>query len=94
MLKNLANVYVVGDITSWINNMGQAVLGIVAIVVGISLIVRALWDIRDGIGKATKDWPKAGIGILVGTVGAFIMYWGATNIISFFKDAGNSIPKS
>ncbi|EKZ0201717.1 hypothetical protein AAK913_12065 [Enterococcus faecium] len=77
----------------WITNVGTWVLSIVALAVGFFLLVRALLDVRSGLGADNKDWGKVAIGVVVGLVGGFIGYWGANNIINFFKTNGQQIPR-
>lgn len=79
--------------TSWISNVGSWGTGVVALIVGVLLIIRALLDVRAAVGTENKDWGKAGIGILVGILGGFIGWWGAEQIIGFFKNDGADVPK-
>ncbi|MGK3595490.1 hypothetical protein ACSLPC_28240, partial [Escherichia coli] len=62
--------------------------------VGFYLIGRALLDLKEGLGGKSKDFSKAGIGIVIGLVGGLIGWWGVNNILNFFKTNGQQIPKA
>lgn len=78
----------------WMVNIGTWIISLAALGVGIFLIVRALFDVREGLGGKSKDFGKAAIGIAIGLVGGFIGWWGGSNILNFFKNNGQQIPKA
>lgn len=78
----------------WMTNIGTFGLTIVALFVGFYLIGRALLDLKEGLGGKSKDFSKAGIGIVIGLVGGLIGWWGVNNILNFFKTNGQQIPKA
>ncbi|KRL79202.1 hypothetical protein [Ligilactobacillus equi] len=82
------------DATSLINNVGKWVLGLLLLIVGFALIARGVGDFWEGFkGKGkSKDWGAIVVGIVTGAVGAIFLYWGADQIISTFKNVGDSVP--
>ena len=78
---------------TWITNVGTWVLSIVLLVVGFVLIVRAVLDVRAGLGEENKDWKTVGWGIVVGLIGGLLGWAGAQWILDFFKTNGQNIPK-
>lgn len=67
-------------------------LNLVMIAVGSFLIIRGLIDVGGALGGRRKEWGSAIMGIGIGLLGGFIGWWGATNIIDFFKSNGDEIP--
>lgn len=89
------NTVLAGTATeTWAKNVLTWVLGIVLIVVGMFLIIRAVLDLRVALGSDNKEWGKAAIGVIVGVLGGWLAYMGTSSIISLFKATGNDIPKS
>lgn len=83
------------DATSnWIQNVGTWATGLVALAVGLLLIIRALLDVRAALGSENKEWGKACIGLFVGIIGGLIGWWGAEQIINWFKNDSAGVPKS
>lgn len=79
-------------VTQYVNKVGEWGLGVVMLLVGFGLIIAAVRDLYAGLAPANKDMKKAGIGVAIGILGALIMYWGATNIMGFFKGLSTEVP--
>lgn len=97
MLATLFNfsTMLLGDSTSsWITTVGTWALGLVALAVGFFLLIRALLDLRSALGGDNKEWGKAVVGLFIGLIGGLIGWWGASSIISWFRNNGNTIPHS
>lgn len=86
-------VVTAGTFQDWISNIGTWGLGLVALVVGLGLIGRGIMDLWSALGKENKEWSKALVGFIVGTLGGLIGWWGAKAIISFFQGNSSEIPK-
>ncbi|WP_412771626.1 hypothetical protein [Ligilactobacillus murinus] len=83
------------DVLSLLKNLLNWGLGIVLVFVGGWLILVALFDLKAGLGKTgDKDFKTAGIGILIGAVGALLLYMAAQTWIGILKGAGDNIPTS
>lgn len=93
-LANITPYLVANNTMNWVTSMGSWGTDVVALIVGSLLIIRALLDVRSALGTDNKDWGKAGIGFLVGILGGFLGWWGASGIIAFFKNDGADVPKS
>lgn len=80
------------DVTSFINNWGMFILSAVILIVGFILIIAAIKDIGAGLAPKQKDFKTAGIGFVIGVVGAFFLYWSASSLIAMFKGVGANLP--
>ena len=80
--------------TSWLNNVGNWGLGLVALAVGIFLIIVAIISLAQALGGKDKQWGKALEGLAVGVIGGLLGWWGASSIISFMRRMGNEVPHS
>lgn len=61
---------------------------VVAIVGGLYLVVRGIMDIIGALGKGSKDWKSAGIGLGVAIIGGAIIAMGINGFKSFADDTG------
>lgn len=77
---------------NWIQTVGTWAVGLIALAVGLFLIGRAVVDVRAALGGSTKKWGDAVIGVIVGVIGGLLGWWGASNIIGFFKTSGATVP--
>jgi len=75
-----------------VSDVGKWAISLASLGVGFWLIVWAIIDIGAGLGGKNKEWGKAILGIFIGIVGGFFGWWGAKNILSFFKSNGDEIP--
>lgn len=83
------------DALSLIKNLLDWGLNIVLAFVGGWLMLVALFDLKAGLGKTgDKDYKTAGVGILIGAVGALLFYMTAPFWINVVRGAGDSIPTS
>lgn len=75
-----------------LTTVGTWAIGLLLIGAGMFLVGRAILDVRAAIGKETKEWWKAVIGVFVGIVGGFMTIAGAQRILSWFQGAGSELP--
>lgn len=76
----------------WIQTVGTWGLGLLLLACGFFLIGRAILDIRHALGSDNKEWGKAGLGLFIGLIGGLMTVWGASSLISWFQNNGQSIP--
>jgi hypothetical protein len=92
---DMMNNFVVGaQLSNWINHTGSWVLGAIALGCGFVLIISGIVVITINLMGTTQSWGKALAGLLIGIVGGLIGWWGASSMISFFKNQGKEIPHS
>lgn len=77
---------------STIADVGKWAVSIVSLGIGFWLIIWAFIDLGGALGGKNKEWGKAILGIGIGILGGFLGWWGASNIISFFRSNGDEIP--
>lgn len=77
---------------AFINSLGTQLLSWILLAIGFWLVGWGVVDIGRGLGGTNKEWTKALTGIAVGAVGGLLMFWGASALIAFFRNYGNSIP--
>lgn len=94
ILRAATEPLVVGDIMSLANSIGKFLLGLVLVVVGFLLIVRAVLDFQKGLGGETKDIKAIAWGIGCGILGAIFLYFGADSFVEWFRGLGSSVPKN
>lgn len=85
---------VVGDIMSWMENVGVWGIGAVALFVGLALIIRGLLDIRKGAGGASKEPATIAMGVGIMVLGGILGWWGGSQIRDFAKGLGTQVPKN
>ncbi|EPM6858982.1 hypothetical protein ACTPGW_002608 [Enterococcus faecalis] len=78
--------------TSVIENVGFWALNITLLVVGFGLIISGIFGVGSGLWGKNKEYTKAVIGLLIGILGGFLGWWGASNVLEFFKSNGQDIP--
>lgn len=94
-MYELLSVIPMMDVLSLVKNLINWGLAIVLVFVGGWLVIVALFDLKEGLGKTgTKDFKTAGIGVLIGALGAVLLYMSYQRWVDILKGAGENIPTS
>lgn len=77
-----------GNTRTYAKNVGSTAMNIVLMVVGVGLLIVGVKDIGSALMGDSKDWKKAGIGVVVLLIGGGMLIMNVSAVFNWGQNLG------
>lgn len=74
---------------TYAKNVGSTALNVVLMIVGVGLLIVGVKDIGSALMGDSKDWKKAGIGVVCLLIGGGMLIMKVTNVFTWGQNLGS-----
>lgn len=78
-----------GQTRTYAKNVGSTAMNVVLMVVGVGLLIVGVKDIGSALMGDSKDWKKAGIGVVVLLIGGGMLIMNVGNVFNWGQKLGS-----